>query len=315
MRSFAKKFLFIYLSLFVGHISFAQECASFRTFLSKVHISTSVGYGRTHYQYCVFHTAAGQEAAGEVVVSKQKGQFYLHTKDSHKRLIAWFGGQAIAADQEDIGLKEVSTIMQFAGRGTTLPVSLVAHIDLFEQARVGVGGLFIFNRLEELKPEEKHLYLGSYFPSQKTHYYLRPFFLFGLKVVSNSTVSVLLDTNFGYDYMYSFEKGFVNLLNLGVKNIGVTVEGNISEYFRLFGKVSCERSDSEQLVSNDQTGRISAHKSILVQFGLSFNFPEYSRCQLAGCKIERRHKHGGKVYRGVSIFTSSDAQGRRIYQK
>lgn len=308
MSSFIRKSL-LFCFLFVSHSSFAQERASFRTFLSKIHISTSVGYGRTQYQYCVFHPV-GQGAEGEIIVSRQGEQLWLHTQNSKEATINWFGGQAIG---EGIPDAEVKSAIEFEGQGTTFPVSLAAHVDLWRKVRLGVGGSFMLNRLRELKPIE-HEKLGSYLLSQKMHYNLRPFFSLGFKFIENSSVSVLLDVNFGSDYMYSFEEGFIEFTNLGAQNIGLTVEGDISEDFRLFSRISCEKSGFEKPLDGNKTVRASGQKSILLQLGLSFNCPEYSRCQLAGCKIERKHKHGGEVYRGVSIFTSSDAQGRRIYQ-
>ncbi|HAN49908.1 MAG TPA: hypothetical protein DCQ08_02725, partial [Amoebophilaceae bacterium] len=99
------------------------------------------------------------------------------------------------------------------------------------------------------------------------------------------------------------------------QNIGITVESNVSEYLRLFGRISYERSNLMNALNDTSAWIALERESILLQLGFSVNCPEIPRCSLPGCAVERKHKHVGETYRGASIFTGRDAQGRRLYEK
>ena len=319
MHSFARKSLFLCLALLVSHTSFAKKRPSFRALLNKIHITASIGYGGTQYSHQVYHDGL-RGPRGETVVFKEGDQFYLYAGDPGSvYLVRWFDGPYIHTrsytDWDLAELKRAETSMKFEGQGATIPISLGAHVDLWRRMRIGFGGTFFINRIEKLEPEEAHADLGPYIPSQKTHYYLRPFVSLGYKFIENSTFSVLLDTNFGLDYLYSFvDPKFIDAFNLGVKSIGITLESNISEYLRLFGRLSYEQSDYMRSLGQKKLALVLERKSILFQLSFSINYPEIPRCSLDGCKIERKHRHGGQAYRGVSIFTHRDAQERKIYK-
>jgi len=319
MHSFARKSLFFCLTLLVSHTAFAKKRPSFRTLLNKIHFTASIGYGGTWYSHKAFHPSSTGPSE-EVIVFREGDQFYLHAGDPGiVYLIRWFDGVYIHMDSYtdwDLAeLKKAKTNIKFEGQGTTIPISLGAHVDLWGKMRVGFGGTCFINKIEKLEPEKACADLGPYIPSQKTHYHLRPFALLGYKFIENSAFSVLLDTNFGLDYLYScVESKFTDTFNLGAKSIGITLEGHISEYLRLFGRLSYERSDYLKKLVDDRLAIMIERESILFQLGFSINYPEIPRCPLDGCEIERKHKHGGQSYRGVSIFTHRDAQGRRIYK-
>jgi hypothetical protein len=210
---------------------------------------------------------------------------------------------------------------KFKGKGSTIPLSLSGHVDLWGKMRVGLGGAFFINTLESLAHEEesKDINLGAYVPLQKKHYHVRPFAILGFKFVENSILSVLLDANFGFDFMYfsgsDAKWECMDVFNLGVQNIGITIEKNISMYVRLFGRLSYERSNLGNTLNDTDTAIVIERESVLLQLGFSFSYPEIPRCSLPGCEVERKHEHNGEVYRGTSIFTSRDAQGRRLYKK
>ena len=183
------------------------------------------------------------------------------------------------------------------------------------------GGVFFINQLDRLEyvEENEKKEIGVYVPSQRKYYQVRPFAILGFKFVENSAFSAILDTNLGFDFIYpASEWKCIALSNLGVQNLGVTIEGNLSEYVRLFGRISYERSgffQSSVFDTKHATALFLEKSSLLLQFGFSFNYPEIPRCTLHGCEVERKHKHNGKPYRGTSIFTTRDSQGRRLYNK
>ena len=317
MPSFARKLLLFCFTLLVSHTAFSQKRPSFRRLLNRIHISASIGYGATQYSHQALHLDTDEAA----IVFKEGDKFYLYSGDPGVvYLIRWFDGAYIRmnsyTDWKLADIEKGKNQVKFEGKGSTLPISFSGHVDLWEKMRLGLGGAFFINTLAKLEPEEAYASLGSYVPSQKEHYHLRPFVILGYKFIENSTLSVLLDTNFGFDFMYSSADGrFTECFNEGAQNLGLTLEGNISEYFRLLGRLSYEKSHLTNFLNNKKIAVVLEQARVLFQLGFSLNYPEIPRCPLAGCKIERKHKHGGEVYRGVSIFTNRDAQGRRIYKK
>jgi len=325
MPSSVRTLLFLCSFLLLSHTSFSQEHLSFRKLLNRVHINASVGYGSSRYSHQVVYVFGDLD--GSALVFKERDKFYINTGDSGEvYLIRWFDGSYVRMPSytnlrilpDD---KKAVQKVKFKGRGTSVPIMLSGHVDLWGKIRVGLGGAFFINTLESLEHEEENerKNLGTYTPSQSRHYHVRPFAILGFKFVENSMLSVILDTNLGYDFIYSSsgsECKCIDLFNMGVQNIGITLEGNISEYVRLFGRVSYEISNlTSTLDKKDEVAIVLDRKSILFQLGLSFNCPEIPRCSLPGCEVERKHKHVGRSYRGVSIFTTRDAQGRRLYKK
>ena len=200
------------------------------------------------------------------------------------------------------------------GKGLALPIELSGHVDFWSKLRVGLGGALFINTIGKLEYKKHGNVATSYSPPQKSPYSLRPFFILGFKFIDNSILSALIDAHLGVDLMYSSTGGKTRYAKLGAKSLGLTLEGHISPYFRLFGRFSYDLLD-DKFPFKEKVISTSECQSVLLQFGFSLNYPEFRRCPVTGCKIERNHKHAEEVYRGTSIFTSRDAQGRRIYKK
>ena len=210
--------------------------------------------------------------------------------------------------------KATGLLTSLQGKGLVLPIAFSGHVDLGSKLRVGLGGALSINTIGKLEYKKHGNVATSYSPPQKSPYSLRPFFILGFKFIDNSILSALIDAHLGVDLMYSSTGGKTRYAKLGAKSLGLTLEGHISPYFRLFGRLSYDLSD-DAFQFDEKTVSTSECKSVLLQFGFSLNYPEFRRCPVKGCKIERNHKHTEEVYRGTSIFTSRDAQGRRIYEK
>ncbi len=320
------KLLFLCLSFFASHTSFAKEPFSFRKLLNHIHISVSTGYGKTAY--------CNQVVGRDVVMFKDEGQFYIRYKaEGHDEptefvyLVRWFEGPYVLmkAPADPAGLPDkdkVTVRAKFTETGNTFPITLSGHVEVLRKMRIGLGGTLLINRLESLKfvkkDEDSKEDLGSYVPKSKQHYCVRPFVLLGYKFVETSALSLLLDLNLGVDFTYAklSDPGYLDLTNRGgVQNIGLTLEGKVSEYCRMFGRISYEQKDVIDTLTRNKLAVVLERSSMLFQLGMSFNCPEVPRCPLPDCKVEVKHNHGGKAYRGVSIFTGRSFQGRRLYKK
>lgn len=288
--------------------------------MNRVHINVSIGHGHSWYSHHVMHGPGGPKRS--TVVFRERDKFYINTGEQDVAyLIRWFDGVYIrmpsyTVSNEHSDAARAINRVKFQGRGSTIPISLSSHVDLWRKIRVGLGGTFFINTLEYLAPEEKYQNLGVYTLSKKVHYHVRPFLILGFKVIDHSILSVLLDTNLGFDFLYAASDSSIEVDNAGMQSVGLTIERNISAYFRLFGRLSYEISESDEGHLNEMnTVIVRSRTGVLLQLGFSFNCPEIPRCSLPGCRIEYKHKHCGKSYRGVSIFTGKDKYGCILHKK
>jgi hypothetical protein len=322
MHHSVNRLLFLWVTLLSGHVSFAGEHFSFRKLLSRVRTNVSLGYGRSWYSYEVGQHAQARKDA--VVVFQEGDKFYINAeKPGTVYLIQWFHGpyvcmKSYVRPQDLPNNKKIIARAKFTGEGSTLPIVLSLHTDFWRKMRVGLGGALFMHTLEYLVHEgrDDEETIGNYTPIKNRYYHVRPFVMLGFKFVDHATWSILLDSHFGVDLPFAAAAWHsMHILNLGVQDIGITIERKVSEHFRLFGRLSYERFNPLDTFDDSSSPAALERSSILLQLGLSFHYPEIPRCTLPGCKVERKHKHVGKTYRGTSIFTGRDAQGRRLCEQ
>jgi len=323
MRSFL--FLFLLLScLVISHPTIAQARSAFRKVLHRVHVATSVGYGRTYYSYQI----TDANSSSSIVMFRDGDELYIHNESAPHvaHVVRWFDDtylrtRSYVEPKKLDATQKATHKIQFKGQGATIPISLLTYVDLWKKLRLGLGGTLFIDTLVELVPEgDKHQDLGTYVPRSKTHYRVRPCASLGYKVIENATFSTLLDVHAGFDFIHSsLSSAPINKL-ASTFSLGLSVEKHISEYFRVFGRTSYELgsiSDSHHFDSADTSRFIVLleQSSALFQVGISFNCPEIPRCPVPRCKVQAKHKHNGQAYRGVSMWKGRDARKRKLFTK
>jgi hypothetical protein len=307
-----KYILFFLLVLAIHPITFAKESFTWRKFLNPVHFNFSVGYGVNFYK----NTVVGMS------MFVKEGKHYLVESGVSNTvyLVRWMGQPYVHLRTYD-NIQEFLTNpspkkIVFKGRGTVLPITLSGHWDLLKKLRVELGGSLLINQLKTLTPDTEHEYLGNYSDPLGKYYIIRPFALIGFKVLENSAFTLLINTQVSFDFAYANlgDHTATHRFVFPPVGLGVTVEKHISEYCSAFGKIMYDiRSFTEELV--DKKGVMLNCQGVYLQLGISVNCPEIPRCPIAHCEVEVKHKHGGKPYRGVSMFTGKDAKGYRLYEK
>ncbi len=327
-----QKLLWLSLILMASHTAHAKEQFSFRKWLNKFHLSLQAGYGRTHYTY--------QATASQgITMYKERGNFYIpfgnqpqqgHSNSGLAYQVRWFDGPyVLMPTYTDLSLlpeeDKAAGMTKFTGTATTIPITLSIYRHIGSKFRFGIGGTLFINSIESLQykqqDEEDDQDLGTYKPTHTTHYRLRPILIGGFKFIENAAVSLLIDVHIGgADFVYAQlnDPIPVDVFLFGVQNIGLTLETHISEYLRAQFRLSYDHGDTVTTLPSSpkrKMGIVKEFNSILFQIGLSFNLPEIPRCPLPNCRIEVKHKHRGKPYRGVAPHVGRSLQGRRLYKK
>ncbi|MEL6153166.1 MAG: hypothetical protein AAFQ78_04020, partial [Bacteroidota bacterium] len=298
-----KKICLLSLALLLSNASLAKEHSKFREFLNHVHISFATGYGKTYYTNQVV-TSKG------CTMYREGDHLYIVYKSANPNAgrgtyqVRWFDGPHVRM-RTDTDLKLLPAVHQvvgtakFTGSGHTIPFTLSGYVDAWGKLRLGVGGALFINTLRSLQFEKENKHsphdLGEYIPVHKTHYRIRPFGVVGYKFVENVFLSMLLDLNIGFDFVYAklSDPQCVNRFLLGIYNIGITLEKHISEYFRIQGRISYEKGGTVDSLDKEKTGIVLERSNISFQLGLSFNYTELPRCPVPNCNIELKHRHGG----------------------
>jgi len=80
-------------------------------------------------------------------------------------------------------------------------------------------------------------------------------------------------------------------------NLGVTVERDLSEYFRVFARPSFEVKNYG--ISLPETGLSLKHNlnAFYLNFGVTYRIPELPRCFHRNCQAQINHAHGNREYR------------------
>lgn len=312
---FDKYLLCLLLALSIHNVTFSKERFSFRKLLNQVHLNMSVGYGTTFYH----------NAVAGMYVLEEEGKYYLYNSEAKNvvYLIRWFGDSYVCMKTYN-GISEpptrnISNDLKTTtkGKGATFPISLSGHVDILKKFRFELGGALFINKIKTLKPDKKHKHLGDYNDPKGTHYVVRPFALLGFKLLENSAHTLLLNTQVGFDFTYARLSDSLAIHRSALPppvGIGITVEKHISEYFSAFSRLLYDIKIFLDLLE-PEAGVWLKQQSVFLQLGVSLNCPEIPRCPVPHCEVEVKHRHGGKAYRGVSMFRGKDSMEHKIYEK
>src|SRR5690606_32357864 len=118
--------------------------------------------------------------------------------------------------------------------------------------------------------------------------------------VCSSDLSLVVDAQFGkHNRGGAFNKSH---LDQGMYfNLGVPIEKNLSEYFRVFIRPAYEFSS--YTINLPESDKTIEHKSPMfyLQAGISLTYPEIPRCPIKSCKTQMKHIHFGREYRGQPL--------------
>ena len=320
MLSNLKRFTFpLFIVLFIASPAFAQGPFTLRKFLNYIHMNLSVGGGMTSYKSKI----------EDLKVLNKDGHFYFINKDDEVYQANWFSDtytQIIGFEvQDDDNITNLDQLIVFKGKGINIPIAISFYSDIKKRLRLGVGMQLDINMIQTFHPHAPILgdstisFLGDYHLAKKTSYYFKPFGMVGFKVIDTPTYSLLADTHIGfalsYPTMILLKKKYYEATPF--YNLGITLEKHISEYFRLIGRVSYELKMFIDNFEKTPFEEIIFHErpALFAKVGISFNVPEIPKCRIKDCDIEIKHRHGGKAFRGLSMFKGKDAKGNLLHAK
>lgn len=190
------------------------------------------------------------------------------------------------SDQEEIGFK---------AKAFHIPLRATLHFE-FQRFRIGGGYSFEYTNVGEFKPQDHAGEIGNFSHDAESFFLKRYFGSFGASVYRYDQYLLVVDANIGG---YKLGKKFDNsLIDRSLFfNLGVAVEREMSEYFRLFIRPSYDFKNFSLNVP--ETGNSIKHRfnTFYVNVGVTYRIPELRRCFLKECRAQLNHAHGNREYR------------------
>jgi hypothetical protein len=184
----------------------------------------------------------------------------------------------------------------FKGNALNIPIHLTIHYE-FKKIRIGAGyglepmvignlnPMTFADKLVSFQPANHSGIMKKYYGMVGYSFYRFQNYLF--------TGNLLIG---GYQPGNNFARGLIQKgINL---NLGVAVERDLSEYWRLFIKPSLDFKNYTLAVPGSGNQSIKHNlNAAYIQVGITYSIPDLPKCFHHECKIQMNHAHGNREYR------------------
>jgi len=267
-----------------------QGSGFFRRILSKVTFGLSTGYGSTTFK----HELDGFGILQNPGVSPRLFQ-PSNISSGHTN---WFNAITPATNTTSASSFMVASdtaTIGFKSKSFNIPLRATLHVEI-DRFRIGGGYSFEYTRVGEFKPLSYSDRIRDYSPEVSSFFLQKYFVSLGASVYRYYEYLLVVDMNIGgYKLGSDFDAGSIKK---GVfVNLGVTVEREMSEYFKLFVRPSYELKSYK--LNFAESGQNINHKfnAFYVNIGATYRIPELRKCFLKNCKAQMNHAHGNREYR------------------
>jgi hypothetical protein len=195
----------------------------------------------------------------------------------------------------------------FEGASGGVPITLSLHYE-YQKFRLGFGFTYEKQFAKELLPTAFIEQVRSYQPNYKSTSYTRLFGMAGYKFYQF----------WSYDFVAELQIGKINAgkeFNKSMiqrslyTNLGISIENNLSEYFRVIIKPSI---DFTSYTINLPDGASVLHKNptLFLQVGVSINFPDIRRSPMKSDHVQLKH-----IYTDPKTGRIEEVRGQPIWKK
>lgn len=265
-----------------------QGPGSLRRLLSKLTFGLSTGYGNStlKHEFEDFQLLQNPGSAPVIFLPSSTNGFTNWLNKAESDPLAPVSGPVFDSDDEEIG---------FRAKGLHIPLRATVHVE-FDRYRIGGGYSFEYTNIGDFKPLTHGDEIGNFEPDLKGFFLKKYFGSFGASFYRYEEYLFVADLNLGG---YKLGKQFDNsLIDRGLfLNVGVAIEREMSEYFRLFVRPSYEVKSFT--LSVPETAASIQHKfnAFYVNVGATYRIPELRRCFIKKCRAQITHAHGNREYR------------------
>jgi hypothetical protein len=186
-------------------------------------------------------------------------------------------------------VSSTETASDFNGWGIPISGTLNFHIDRF---RLGGGAALEFHNIKE-----DDIGIAQGIINDKSTMFTKFYGNLGAEVFQYWDYMLVPEVQVG---KMKLGKGFNtdSVSNGMFINLGVSVEKELSEYFRVILKPSYELRNLEKTGAEPMDYKMNA---FTIKLGVSIRYPDLPRCPLKACHTQIKHIHYGNEYRGQPL--------------
>ena len=267
-----------------------QGNGALRKVLSKITFGLSTGYGSTTFKHELdgFGILQNPDSVPKLFESPTVTSGYSN----------WFNAVNPAGNTTQTGAfiaNSDTTSLGFKSKSFNIPLRATIHVE-FDRYRIGAGYSFEFTRVGDFRPLSYADRINNFSPEVSSFFLKKYFLSLGAAVYRYYEYLLVVDANIGgYKLGKDFDAGSIKK---GMYiNLGVTVEREMSEYFKLFVRPSYEIKNYK--LNFAESGQSITHKfnAFYLNVGATYRIPELRRCFLKTCKAQMNHAHGNREYR------------------
>lgn len=218
--------------------------------------------------------------------------------------------------------------LKFRSISHSIPVGLTIHYN-YLKFRAGAGAMFERQYFTMFKPTSQKEIIRPFEPDVPPVFLQRYYGTIGYKYFDSWQYSFAVEAQAGiirggararggdlplpaYDYSVVQRGAFFNL--------GVSMENNLSEYFRIVVKPSFDYHTFNTTLAGATGPDVEIpHRQMtfFVQAGVSINIPDIRRCPLPSCAIQLKHAHNGnnEIVRGQPITKHQNPKAGQNHRK
>ncbi len=278
-----------------------------RVFLNKFSLTLSLGYGNTNYQHDLENVYFYQDDTRQLILGNGLESLpvrfigysdWLNNPTASDTLINdnFFDvpynylPNPVFNDtlrQSTFLLDTDTASLGFSGVYHSIPIQFSVHYD-HKEFRFGAGFNWERQFVRELTPNAFATEVRPYQPNFKSTQFTRIFGMIGYQFYEY----------WDYTFVAEVEAGRINagkqfndnFITRGLYyTIGVSIEQNWSEYFRLILKPSYEFKRYTVMLPDGATGIQHGQNSFFLKFGISINIPEIPRSPMAADHVQLKH--------------------------
>lgn len=270
-----------------------QNGSIFRKFFSKFRVGLSTGYGRTSFKHDLDGFGIYQSAgvAPSIFVITSPATITTRYSNWTSDLIS----DIEPTNPTAFTVASDTTSLGFKGKAFNIPLKLTLSYE-FKRYRLGVGYSYEYMNIGDFEPTAYSDQISGYSLPTSGGLMRRYFFTGGVSFYRIQDFLFTADIELG-DFK---PKSNINntIIERGMYyNLGVTIERDLSEYFRLFVRPSYELKSYSIGVPENSRSIQHNMNAFYLNIGASYRLPELRKCFHRQCQAQINHAHGNREYR------------------
>jgi hypothetical protein len=260
----------------------------FRRILKDVTFGLSTGYGNTFFSHKIdgFGVYQLPGANPQIFAGSTATRYGNWVNDAFLDKSGTSGSAVVIPASGDLGFK---------GNALNIPLQAFVFYNFLQRYRIGGGYSYELMSIGSMHPTSKADQISDFQPPDATGFVRK---YYGMAGVSFYRLGEYLFTGDLQVGNWKPKGNFNSAITGGTYyNLGITIERDFSEYFKVFARPSFEFKSYSFPIPESSITIDHSVNAFYVNVGVTYRIPELRRCFLKDCHAQINHAHGNKEYR------------------